>query len=180
MKSLRECITSRHSIRSFQEKAIDRALICKLIQNGCMAPSGSNIQPWEFIVVDRGDLIREIVTFSPGIGYFPPCIIILCVDKSRAFKKGGVMGRDTLSVFDIAMAAENIVLSAVDADLGTCVVKSFSPPIIQRLLSLPEYIVPELMISVGYPKEEGTTPPKRDLSELLYFNGWGEKYAGRV
>ena len=87
------------------------------------------------------------------------------------------MGRDQLSVLDIAMAAENILLSAVDCGLGTCVVKSFSANIIQKILALPGHIVPELMVTVGYPALDGKVPPKRELSELVYFNGWGQEYA---
>lgn len=177
MKSLQECIETRRSVRIFEDKPVDRALIRQLIQNACMAPSGSNIQPWEFLVADQPELVHEIVTFSPGIGRCPPCILVLCADKERAFKKGGAMGRDQLSVVDIAMAAENIILSAVDLGLGTCAVKSFSTTILQKLLNLPEHIVPELMITLGYPQKIGKAPPKRPVSELLYFNSWGEKDA---
>ena len=78
------------------------------------------------------------------------------------------------------MAAENILLSAVDCGLGTCVVKSFSANIIQKILALLGHIVPELMVTVGYPALDGKVPPKRELSELVYFNGWGQEYAGRL
>ena len=40
-----------------------------------------------------------------------------------------------------------------------------------------EHIVPELMITLGYPQKIGKAPPKRPVSELLYFNSWGEKDA---
>ena len=180
MKSLQECIESRRSVRNFQDRPVDRDLVRELVRNACMAPSGSNIQPWEFIVADQPELVREIVTFSPGIGYYPPCILILCVDKERAFQKGGAMGRDQLSVFDIAMAAENIMLSAVDFGLGTCAVRSFSSLILQKLLKLPEHIVPELMVTLGYPTKDGKKPPKRPVSELLHFNGWGDRDAEEV
>lgn len=180
MKSLQECIESRRSIRNFRDKPVDRTLILQLLENACMAPSGSNIQPWLFIVADQPELVHELVTFSPGIGKCPPCVLVLCTDKERAFKKGGVLGRDQLSVLDIAMAAENILLSAVDHGLGTCVVKSFSAKIIQKILALPGHIVPELMVTVGYPEAVGKVPPKRDFSDLVYFNGWGRKYAGRL
>ena len=121
-----------------------------------------------------------MVRFSPGIGKVPPCIIILCADRCRALEKGGVMGRDQLSLIDISMAAENIILSAVDHGLGTCAVRSFPAMILQKILKLPEHIMPELLITLGYPDRIEKMPPKRPLNELLYFNGWGEKYAGAV
>ena len=52
--------------------------------------------------------------------------------------------------------------------------------ILQKILKLPEHIMPELLITLGYPDRIEKMPPKRPLNELLYFNGWGEKYAGAV
>lgn len=49
MKELQDCIQTRRSVRIYREDPVDRALIRKLIWNGCMAPSGSNIQSWQFI-----------------------------------------------------------------------------------------------------------------------------------
>ena len=180
MKELQDCIQTRRSVRIYREEPVDRALIRKLIWNGCRAPSGSNIQSWQFIVADDPELVAELVRFSPGIGKVPPCIIILCADRCRALEKGGVMGRDQLSLIDISMAAENIILSAVDHGLGTCAVRSFPAMILQKILKLPEHIMPELLITLGYPDRIEKMPPKRPLNELLYFNGWGEKYAGAV
>lgn len=180
MKSFQYCAQSRRSVRKFEDRPLDRAVIRNLVRYGCMAPSGSNIQPWQFVVVDDPELVQELVRFAPGIGHCPPCILVLCVDRQRALEKGGVMGRDQLSLFDIAMAAENIMLSAVDQELGACAVRSFSSTIMQKLLKLPEYIRPELMITLGYPAGESKTPPKRPLEELLYYNGWGEEYADAV
>lgn len=180
MKALQDCIQTRRSVRIFRAEPVDRAIIRELIRNGCMAPSGSNIQPWQFIVADDPELVAELVSFSPGIGKVPPCILILCTDRRRALEKGGVMGRDQLSLIDIAMAAENIILSAVDQGLGTCAVRSFPSLILQKILKLPEHIMPELLITLGYPERIGKMPPKRPLNELLYFNGWGESYADAV
>lgn len=90
------------------------------------------------------------------------------------------MGRDQLNVFDIAMAAENIMLSAVDFGLGTCAIRSFSSLILQKLLKIPEHIVPELMITIGYPAKDSIKPPKRPVSELLHFNSWGDRDAEDV
>ena len=70
MKELQDCIQTRRSVRIYREEPVDRALIRKLIWNGCMAPSGSNIQSWQFIVADDPELVAELVRFSPGIGKY--------------------------------------------------------------------------------------------------------------
>lgn len=177
MKLLQECLEERRSVRSFENRPVERSVLRQLVQNACMAPTGSNIQPWQYLVIDEPELVQELTSFIPGIGSCPPCLVVLCADHKRALEKGGVMGRDQLSILDVAMAAENLILSAVDHDLGSCAIRSFSAPILQKLLKLPGHIVPELIITLGYPAGSTPAPPKRPLCELLYFNGWGERYA---
>lgn len=173
MITLQECIDARRSIRVFREEPVTRETVFHLLENAAKAPSGSNIQPWEFVVADDPNLVRSIVAFSPGIGKCPPCLIVFCEDRELALKKGGTIGRDQLALMDISMAGENLMLSAVALGLGTCAVKSFPPDIIRSLLKLPDRLSPELIITLGYPENESRVPPKRPLAELIHYNGWG-------
>lgn len=50
-----EAIKSRRSVRSvrrYKSKQVDKELIIKLLEAARWAPSGGNIQPWLFIVID--------------------------------------------------------------------------------------------------------------------------------
>ncbi|MCW6108333.1 nitroreductase family protein, partial [Clostridium sporogenes] len=53
-----EEIRSRRSIRKYINKPIEDEKINQLIESARMAPSGSNTQPWHFIVV-KSDTTRE-------------------------------------------------------------------------------------------------------------------------
>lgn len=169
--NLAECIESRRSVRKYQDKKIDRKILEQLVCHAAMAPSGSNNQIWEFVVVDDEEILDKMVAYSPGIVKRPPCIIALCADMEKAEKKGGRMGA-RLAGFDISMAAENLILSAVDQGIGSCAIASFAPEIMQRILKLPENIEPKLLVTLGYPDGEPKCPPKRELADLLHFNTW--------
>ena len=55
-----EAIRSRRSVRSFDEKPVDRHLIDKVIEAGNWAATAGNLQPWRFVVVqDEG--LKEIL-----------------------------------------------------------------------------------------------------------------------
>ncbi len=46
-----QAIEARHSVRKFENKPVDPALVWKILEAGRKAPSWSNSQPWEFAVV---------------------------------------------------------------------------------------------------------------------------------
>lgn len=85
--------------------------------------------------------------------------------------KGGQLGPE-MAVLDVAMATQVLVLSAVDKGLGTCVIKSFQPEIINRILSLPDHVSVEILITVGIPQELPRRMPKRHSSEFIHYNLW--------
>ena len=171
--NIKEAIMQRHSVRTFLSKKITRTQINELIELGILAPSGSNIQSWRFIVVDDAMLINSIISISPGINGMPPCIIVLCSDKELAYRKGGIMGRDEMSVIDVSLAAENIMLAAVGMGLGSCLIKSFSDKLVAMLLNLPPNIYPEMMITLGYSANECKRPIRKSIDEVLSYNKWG-------
>ncbi|HEC81395.1 MAG TPA: nitroreductase family protein [Thermoplasmatales archaeon] len=53
-------IKNRRSIRSFEEKKVDKEVIEEIIQAGRYAPSAQNRQPWRFIVITNKKMINEL------------------------------------------------------------------------------------------------------------------------
>ncbi|MBK5252709.1 MAG: nitroreductase family protein [Peptostreptococcaceae bacterium] len=170
--TIEECIFTRRSIRSFTDQKPPFTAVKQLVKCASMAPSGSNIQSWEFIFVDDKEILETIRNFAPGINGKPPCILILCSDKKRAYEKGGTLVRDQIAAMDISMAAENLMLAANAMGLGTCAVKSFNSPLIAKILKLPEHIFPELIIALGYSDRSCTAPKRRPVEEILHHNKW--------
>jgi nitroreductase len=94
-------------------------------------------------------------------------LMILCADKRRAYDKGGEVGRDVLSIMDIAIATQNICLEATDLGLGSCIIRSFNQDAVRALLDLPENISPELVVSLGYPRSIPNPPPRRKIEDTV-------------
>ncbi len=170
--NLLELIKGRRSVRSFTDEPVPDETLKLLVEAACWAPTGSNMQAWEFVVIRDKEKIRKMKSFSPGLFVAPPALIVICADRDRAFQKGGEMGRDIVSLFDVAMAAQNILLLAHSMGLGTCVLRSFDQKAFQIFLELPENVVPELLITVGIPKATPPAPPRRPLEEVLHFERW--------
>jgi nitroreductase len=55
-------ITTQRSIREFEERPVPQALIMRLIEAATRAPSGSNLQPWRFLVIESAATRAAIAT----------------------------------------------------------------------------------------------------------------------
>ena len=175
---LKDVITTRRSVRQFTETKVDVDRLASLVGLGMWAPTGGNAQTWRFVIVTNEPTVRAIHAVSPGIGLPPPAILAICQDRKRAEELGGAMGRDQCAPMDTAMAAQTIMLAAHAEGLGTCAVLSFHPGAVQKILSLPEEVVPQLLITVGHPANV-PPPPPRTSEGLIHLDRWGHPYTDK-
>ncbi len=167
-----KAIQERRSIRAFGPDPVPEELLRKLVEAGIWAPSGGNAQTWRFIVVTDPVGVRQVTMLSPGLSGDPPAIIAVCQDLAEAERKGSTQARDILTLMDSAMAAQNIMLAAHAEGLGTCAICSFHQAGIQKLLDLPPHIVPQILVSVGWPQH--IPPPPRRNFAVVWFQEYGE------
>lgn len=57
---LSKIIESRRSIRSFNDKMLDKNTILDILNYAILAPSAKNRQPWYFVIVQNQDLKKDI------------------------------------------------------------------------------------------------------------------------
>lgn len=171
---LSDAISRRRSIRKFVDRPVATELLAELVRAGAVAPSASNLQAWQFVVINEPELVRKVDLFSPGLSGKPPAIIAVCSDMDYAGAHGSVNSEIYGCIMDASMAGENIMLKALEFDLGTCAIKSYNAAAVAKLLKLPDHFRIELLISVGYP--EGDLKPRRlrPLEEILHWNIWEE------
>ena len=78
-----EAVTSRRSIRSFQDKLVDPALLRQVLETAQRSPSGGNTQPWNAVLLTGEPLaklfakVAEVLpqgraAFSPEYNVYPP------------------------------------------------------------------------------------------------------------
>lgn len=173
-----EAIRGRRSIRKYKNVPVGKEVIEKLLDAARWAPSGGNIQPWLFIVINDPKVLNVIRKVSPGYFGEAPLAILVCSDREKAYRIGGKLARDYLSIADCAMAVQNMLLAAYALGLGTCVVKSFSHTAMKEILDIPDGIEPELLVIAGYPDQKPKPPPRTPLSEIVYLNKYNQKFPG--
>lgn len=144
-----EAIQSRRSIRSFEERPVEKDKIEQLLRAGMQAPSAGNQQPWEFIVVEDKETLQKLSKahiYAGPIKNAPLGIIVLANEKNAKYKQ--------YCQQDLAAATENILLAAVELDLGT-VWMGIAPEedrmaFIKELFQLPQGIEAFALLAIGY------------------------------
>ncbi|MFH1398569.1 MAG: nitroreductase family protein [Candidatus Woesearchaeota archaeon] len=155
-------IKQRRSVREYLAKPISKQILEELIDCARQAPSGMNLQPWEFIVVTQRPKLKalgEICTHGSFIKDAAACIVV-CGKKSEKW------------VFEDGSAAtENILVAARSLGIGSCWIAGHPKEYcmqIQDLLKIPVSQVVVAILPLGYPKD-WPTKQKRALQELLHW-----------
>jgi nitroreductase len=161
MEDLLKLIRERRSIRKFTPQRVSIQEIEELLEAARWAPSGSNAQPWQFvIVIDRG-AIEAIKMVSPGLFGDPSALSVMCLNRDR------LQSASELHYMDLGAALQNVLLMASSKGLGCCPIASFDVEAVVELLSLPRRIQPVLLVIMGYPDEHPTPPRRLPLNELI-------------
>ncbi len=164
-----EAIRNRRSVRSYLDRPIDDALLEKLVDAAQWAPSGGNAQRWRFVVITSPAMVDLVRQVTPGILALPPAIIVVC-----SLRTGRADAHSRMAGYEYAIASQNVLLAAHGLGLGSCVIGSFSPTAIKELLSIPEGVEPELLITLGHPAKIPKAPKRPPVTEITFRDEYGK------
>lgn len=164
-------IQSRKSVRSFTADKVSREQIDTLLHAAMAAPSGHNLRPWKFVVVNNSKLLDTLGTQLPNAKMLTdaPAAIVICGDMSVKNKEGRPSGN---WVMDCSAATENLLLAAEAMGLGAVWTGAYPYEeriaIVRKVLNLPEHLIPLNVIPIGYPKGNAQPKDKYDKSNIQY------------
>jgi nitroreductase len=156
-----ELLKTRQSVRQYRQRAVERALLDKLIEAVRLAPSASNAQPWKLIIVDEPELRARVAqaTFSKAVAFNrfaleAPVFAVFVTEKSGFITQvGAMLKKRPFSLIDIGIAAAHFCLQAAELGLGTCILGWFDEKKIKRLLRIPAGRRIGLLVTLGYAAE---------------------------
>ncbi len=154
----------RRSIRKYKKKEIPQALLEDVLEAARLAPSGANKQPWQLVVVTDPEKKKGLIPICKDQKFIADSsAFIVAVDE---------VGQKWVRV-DVAIALEHIALAAVDKGLGTCWIGAFDPEKLAAYLEIPKGRQVTVCMALGYPDDEPEARPRKDLSELVSWNTYG-------
>ncbi|HRR95271.1 MAG TPA: nitroreductase family protein [Candidatus Ratteibacteria bacterium] len=173
-----EVIKTRRSVRNYKDESISEDVLKRVLNAARIAPSGSNRQPWQFILIRESERKKKMVKLCEGQKFVAevPVLIVACGENIH-YNRGNWMG-DYSMLVDVAIAVDHLTLAARAEGLGTCWIGSFDNEGIKKFLEIPEDINVVAVIPIGYPlysdvfKENNNRKP---LEEIVFYEKWGNK-----
>lgn len=160
-------ILTRRSIRAFKEEQIKDEELEAILKAGIYAPSGKNMQSWQFTVVQNKekmnelvDVVREILGRNEGYNFIYAAPTLIMLSNERDNDNG---------LADCSCALENIFLMANSLGIGSCWINQLKNICDNEKVRsiLNDFEIPENHIvwgiaSIGYPAKSGILKERKE------------------
>ncbi|MGD8454556.1 MAG: nitroreductase family protein [Phycisphaerae bacterium] len=172
-----EAIGKRHSYRGpFQEQAVRREDLRRIVQAGLQAPSGKNAQTTRFVIVDEPELLRKIgALHASNVAVQQARAMIACIVDQQPV---AVYESHHFQIEDCAAAVENMLLAVTALGYATVWIDGWlrtggRAEQIGQMLGLPAGKVIRVLLPIGVPAETGPRKEKLPFEQRAWFNAYG-------
>jgi len=154
-----EAIQQRRSIRKFTDAPIPKPDMEKIVDAGRLAATGSNRQPWDFVVVTDRETIERFNAAGSWISQAAAVIAVVMDPQSRWWVEDG------------SAAIQNMLLAATALGYGGCWVEGDALPRedqFKQMLGVPKEKRILAIVPLGVPAES-PQKKKKPLSSVLHW-----------
>ncbi len=181
-----ELFRHQRAIRAFTDEDVPDALVDQVLSAAIHAPSGSNTQPWHFIVIrDQAvkNAISEVYEEVRATAYrsttpsarddrqplsAAPVLIVACVNTPASGRAGLQTGAS------IYPSVQNILLAARAIGLGSVLTTLHRrrKARIHAILGIPDHIESAAIIPLGWPDREYGPNKRPSLAQFVMRDRW--------
>lgn len=180
-------IAARGSVRAFQEKPVDPAMVETLAALALCSPTKSDLQQRDIIIIRDQAQRLAIHAFLGDQAWVAgaPELLVFCGNNRRQRRLQELRGRDFandhLDAFfnpavDAGIALSAFVLAAEAAGLGCCPVSAIRNEVdeVSRILNLPAHIFPVAGLAVGWPAKPAEISLRLPLSQTVHIDRFSD------
>ncbi len=168
---LTELIEKNRSYRRFHQNVpIDRKTLEQLVELARRCPSAANRQPLKFILAGDPELNALIFPHLAWAGYLTdwpgpadgerPAAYIVILGDTEITRSFGC---------DHGIAAQSILLGAVELGLGGCMIGSIQRDKLREVLKIPQRYEILLVLAIGKPKETVVLETAKSPNDIKYW-----------
>ena len=176
-------IMRRKSVRSFTDQPIPAEYMETMLKAAMAAPTGSNIQPWHFVVLTDKSQYEKVFenNFNMRIFNSAAAVVVFCADTTvtrppRNNPDGEPVTRPSGTWRDdLGACTENFLLAAESLGLGAVWTAGYPYSdryaSMKRELGIPDPILPYCAVAVGYPAGD-EQPKDKWKPERIHYEKW--------
>lgn len=165
---------SRRTVRKFAQKPVPHDLLIRLLDAARVSPSGSNLQPLRYRIIDQKQDCDVLFPHLKWAGYLPDgtpkegerptAYIIVVQDMTR---------RQTDAHYDAGAAMMAMTLCAQEAGVSSCWIASVDRKAVCDIYGLDENMQILLVLALGYPAQESMDEKLTDMSIRYWLDDAG-------
>ena len=164
---LLEIMRQRRSVRMYTGEEIPQEKIDMILQSALLSPSGKGSRPCEFVVVKNKDTLNKMTGCRTGAANMlrgADCAIVVLGDTDKT---------DT-TIEDSSIALMNMHLMADYLGVGSCWIQvrlreasdgRSAEDYLREILSFPENMKPEAVLSLGMPAKKAEAHEIPDVND---------------
>lgn len=164
----------RHSVRKFSDKKVEKEKLDLILEAGRVAPTAVNYQPQRILVIENEDSLAKLKSCTP-YSFNAPLALLVCYDSTVSWKRSH--DNEDMGTVDASIVTTHMMLQAQELGLGSTWVGHFKPDIMRETFELPEYLVPVVLLPLGYPSRDSEPHPKMhysryDIDHTVFFDSF--------
>lgn len=147
--SVLDIAKKRFSVRKYADNIVEKEKLDKILEVAHVAPTAANMQPVKLYVVQSKEGLEKVGKAANVYG--APVAIVVCADKSKAWKRpfDGMITTD----IDASILTDHMMLEATEQGLGSVWICYFQADVLKKELDLPEHLEPINILALGYSEE---------------------------
>ncbi len=168
---VRQLLSANRSYRRFhQDRPLDQQTLVGLVELTRLCPASANRQPLRYMVACSPDQNARIFSHlawagalkdwpGPAEGERPTGYIVILGDPKH----------ESFLAVDSGIAAQSMLLGAVEQGLGGCMIGSIDRDGLRRTFSVPDELRIVLVIALGHPAETVVLEDAKDHDDVVYW-----------
>ena len=179
-------IAARRVHRKYSTRPVSAALVRLLCASALCAPSKSDLQQRDIIVVSDPRMRTRIADLLPHMPWVreAPVFLVFCANGSRMRQVSALRDKpfpnNHLDLFfnavgDAAIALATCLIALESVGLGGCPISEIRnhANVVDEMLGLPAQVIPFAGLLVGWPASDGQISPRMPLSLTVHENRYG-------
>jgi nitroreductase len=167
-----DAIRARRNVRSYDDRSIAPEHLIRILEAGRRAPSASNRQKWDFVLVTDPGQLQELSTVWVGAGHLATAkaaiVLVLPEPESERYR--------TIDQHDLGQATMAMMLAATDLGIGSAHSAIGDQGACRRILETPGDHLCAYMMALGYPADRPlkpiVKPDRRPFDQVVHRDKW--------
>ncbi|KGI68938.1 nitroreductase family protein [Mycolicibacterium rufum] len=167
-----DALRARRNVRQYLPDPIPADALDRILEAGWRAPSASNRQHWDFVVVTDHQQLQELSTVWLGAGHIagaPAAIALVLPEPTEERDK-------VIDQYDLGQATFAMTIAATDLGIGTGHSAVGDQERARAILGVPDDHLVSYLLGVGYPADRPLKPidrpNRRPFDEVVHRGRW--------